>query len=78
MKLRLTLAGIEVVAFIFGLVALLEFGWKVPQTAPFWQTIGYIFAFIGIAVAWDAVVLFTLLGGKRGLPARRKDGEITR
>ena len=62
---RIALALLELIGFVVFLIALLTFWWKIPLTAPFWPTVGYTFAFIGIALAWCALILFTLLARPR-------------
>jgi len=60
MKIRLTLVAVELVGFIVGLTALLE--WlNLPPSMPFWPTLGWVFTFLGMAVATAAIVLVTLL-----------------
>lgn len=62
MRLRITLALLEFIAFIIGMTAFAE--WlHLPDSMPLWQTVGWIFAFLGITLASAAVMLATVLLG---------------
>ncbi len=61
---RIAAAALEVVAFIAGMIALLEW-WNPPDRMPFWQTLGFTFLMIGISLAETAVVLTVLFWRRR-------------